>query len=163
MNNPTRERRGMICVACSKKFLYRDAMHEYAVKLEQKEGTSETQQEELEFNEDKYNRLMTDLTELKEMKHQKSNDILLKKQEVNFQQEKLLTEIERLRREKDNLITKQQLVRKEEEDKAKKIEAITIDIQKGDRNVKLYMEKVLNKTHDITVYKQLLIDVKAKH
>jgi hypothetical protein len=43
-------------------------MHEYAVKLEQREGTSETQQEELEFNEDKYNRLMRDLTELKEMK-----------------------------------------------------------------------------------------------
>ena len=79
MNNPTRERRGLICLACSKKFLYRDAMHEYAVKLEQKEGTNETQQEELEFNEDKYNRLMGDLTDLKEMKHQKANDIQLKK------------------------------------------------------------------------------------
>jgi hypothetical protein len=122
MNNPTRERRGLICLACSKKFLYRDAMHEYAVKLEQKEGTNETQQEELEFNEDKYNRLMGDLTELKEMKHQKSNDILVKKQEVSHMQEKTAIEIERLRREKDNLITKQQLIRKEEEDKAKKID-----------------------------------------
>lgn len=54
-------------------------MHEYAVKLEQREGTSETQQEELDFNEDKYNRLMRDLTELKEMKQQKSNDIAVKK------------------------------------------------------------------------------------
>lgn len=107
MNNPTRERRGQICVACNKKFLYRDAMHEYAVKLEQREGTSETQQEELEFNEDKYNRLMKDLTELKEMKHQKSNDIMVKKQEVTYMQEKTANEIERLRREKDNLITKQ--------------------------------------------------------
>ncbi len=59
-------------------------MHEYAVKLEQREGTSETQQEELEFNEDKYNRLMRDLTELKEMKQQKSNDIAVKKQEVTY-------------------------------------------------------------------------------
>ena len=60
---------------------------------------------------------MKDLTELKEMKHQKSNDIQLKKQEVNHMQEKTSIEIERLRREKDNLITKQQLIRKEEEDK----------------------------------------------
>ena len=66
MSNPTRERRGAICLGCNKKFLYRDAMHEYAVKLEQKEGTTQTQQEELEFHEEKYNRLMTDLTELKE-------------------------------------------------------------------------------------------------
>ena len=107
MNNPTKERRGLICLACNKKFLYRDAMHEYAVKLEQREGTNETQQEELEFHEDKYNRLMKDLTELKEMKHQKSNDILVRKQEVAFMAEKLQTEIERLRREKDNLINKQ--------------------------------------------------------
>jgi hypothetical protein len=68
MNNPTRERRGAICLACNKKFLYRDAMHEYAVKLEQKEGTTQTQQEELEFHEDKYKRLMTDLTQMKAMR-----------------------------------------------------------------------------------------------
>jgi hypothetical protein len=49
---------------------------------------------------------MKDLTELKEMKHQKSNDILVRKQEVGFMAEKLQTEIERLRKEKDNLINK---------------------------------------------------------
>ncbi len=140
-------------MACNKKFLYRDAMHEYAVKLEQREGTSETQQEELEFNEDKYNRLMRDLTELKEMKQQKSNDIAVKKQEVTYMQEKTANEIERLRREKDNLITKQQLARKEEEDKTKIIDKIIAEIQKADKNIKIYMEKVINKSHDITVYR----------
>ncbi len=128
-------------------------MHEYAVKLEQREGTSETQQEELEFNEDKYNRLMRDLTELKEMKQQKSNDIAVKKQEVTYMQEKTANEIERLRREKDNLITKQQLARKEEEDKTKIIDKIIAEIQKADKNIKIYMEKVINKSHDITVYR----------
>jgi hypothetical protein len=54
-------------------------MHEYAVKLEQKEGTTQTQQEEMEFHEEKYNRLMTDLTELKAARHQKTNEIALKK------------------------------------------------------------------------------------
>ncbi len=146
-------------MACTKKFLYRDAMHEYAVKLEQREGTSETQQEELEFNEDKYNRLMRDLTELKEMKQQKSNDIAVKKQEVTYMQEKTANEIERLRREKDNLITKQQLARKEEEDKTKIIDKIIAEIQKADKNIKIYMEKVINKSHDITVYRELLQEV----
>ena len=146
-------------MACNKKFLYRDAMHEYAVKLEQREGTSETQQEELEFNEDKYNRLMRDLTELKEMKQQKSNDIAVKKQEVTYMQEKTANEIERLRREKDNLITKQQLARKEEEDKTKIIDKIIAEIQKADKNIKIYMEKVINKSHDITVYRELLQEV----
>ncbi len=81
-------------------------MHEYAVKLEQREGASETQQEELEFNEEKYNRLMGDLTELKAMKQSKKSDSDVKKQEVAFMQEKTAAEIERLRRDKDNLIIK---------------------------------------------------------
>jgi hypothetical protein len=79
MNNPTRERRGSICLACNKKFLYRDARHEYAVKLEQKEGTTETQQEELKFHEEKYNKLMVDLTELKKTRKDKLDEIECKK------------------------------------------------------------------------------------
>jgi len=43
-------------------------MHEYAIKLELKEGATQTQQEELEYGEERYNRLMKDLTELKEIK-----------------------------------------------------------------------------------------------
>lgn len=77
--------------------------------------------------------------------------------------EKLTGEIERLRRDKDNMIAKQQVVRKEEEDKARKIEATEADIQKAGRNIKAYTEKLINKTHDISVYSQLLIEVKAKH
>lgn len=68
-------------------------------------------------------------------------------------QEKTANEIERLRREKDNLITKQQLARKEEEDKTKIIDKIIAEIQKTDKNIKIYMEKVINKSHDITVYR----------
>lgn len=68
-------------------------------------------------------------------------------------QEKTANEIERLRREKDNLITKQQLARKEEEDKTKIIDKIIAEIQKADKNIKIYMEKVINKSHDITVYR----------
>lgn len=81
-------------------------MHEYAVKLEQKEGTTQTQQEELEFHEEKYNRLMTDLTELKEARTQKTNEIAVKKQEQTHELEKVNQEIERLRRDKDHLINK---------------------------------------------------------
>ncbi len=58
-----------------------------------------------------------------------------------------------MRREKDNLITKQQLARKEEEDKTKIIDKIIAEIQKADKNIKIYMEKVINKSHDITVYR----------
>ena len=77
-------------------------------------------------------------------------------------QEKTAIEIERLRREKDNLITKQQLIRKEEEDKAKKIDQMIQDIQKADKNIKIYTEKLINKSHDITVYSQLLVEIKEK-
>jgi hypothetical protein len=82
MNNPTKERRGLICLACNKKFLYRDAMHEYAIKLELREGVTQTQSEELEFHEEKYNKLMSDLTELKETKMEYSNDLAKKKSDV---------------------------------------------------------------------------------
>jgi len=82
MNNPTKERRGLICLACNKKFLYRDAMHEYAIKLELREGVTQTQSEELEFHEEKYNKLMSDLTELKETKMQYSNELAKKKSDV---------------------------------------------------------------------------------
>ena len=61
----------------------------------------------MEFHEEKYNRLMSDLTELKEARAQKTTEISLKKQGQGHELEKLNTEIERLRREKDHLITKQ--------------------------------------------------------
>ena len=40
------------------------AMHEYVIKLELKEGITQTQEEDLEIHENQYNRLMSDLTEL---------------------------------------------------------------------------------------------------
>lgn len=50
---------------------------------------------------------MTDLTELKEARTQKTNEIAMKKQEQTHELEKLNQEIERLRRDKDHLINKQ--------------------------------------------------------
>jgi hypothetical protein len=61
----------------------------------------------LEFHEEKYNRLMTDLTELKEARQQKTNEIALKRQEQTHELDKVNQEIERLRRDKDHLINKQ--------------------------------------------------------
>ena len=106
------------------------AMHEYAIKLELKEGVSQTQSEELEYHEDRYNRLMNDLTELKEIKMQKSNELTLKKQDTAFELEKVKGEIEKLRKEKDYLIQRQQTFNKENEDRAQKIDHLFNDIAK---------------------------------
>jgi hypothetical protein len=57
-------------------------MHEYAVKLELKEGVTQTQQSELQENEAKYNRLMNDLTEMKKLKKQQADELAMRKQET---------------------------------------------------------------------------------
>lgn len=82
-------------------------MHEYAIKLELREGATQTQQEELVFHEEKYNRLMNDLTELKEIKLQKSNELATRKQDTAFEMDKVQGEIEKARKEKDYLIHRQ--------------------------------------------------------
>jgi hypothetical protein len=68
-------------------------MHEYAIKLELREGVTQTQQEELEYHEEKYNKLMSDLTELKESKLQQSNLLEKTKQEVNAKAESIARDI----------------------------------------------------------------------
>jgi len=65
LNNQQKVRRGAICLICNKKFLYRDAMNEYAIKLQMKAGNFNIQQEELEKEEENYNKLMTTLADLK--------------------------------------------------------------------------------------------------
>ena len=35
-------------------------------------------------------------------------------------------------------------------------------MQKADKNIKIYSEKLINKSHDITVYRQLLVEIKEK-
>jgi hypothetical protein len=39
-DNPTKERRGQICLPCNKKFLYRDVKHELTIKLEVRDGAA---------------------------------------------------------------------------------------------------------------------------
>lgn len=73
-DNPTKERRGQICLPCNKKFLYRDVKHELTIKLEVKDddeaGDSvDKLQEEMEHEELSYNRLLNELRNFKEVKH----------------------------------------------------------------------------------------------
>lgn len=69
--NPTKERRGHICLPCNKKFLYRDVKHELTIKLEvQAEDGGSANQEEIELEELNYTRLMNELRNFKELKHQ---------------------------------------------------------------------------------------------
>lgn len=67
-DNPTRERRGVICLPCNKKFLYRDVKHELAIKLEVTNENITVTPEELDEEELHYNRMMNDLRNLKEAK-----------------------------------------------------------------------------------------------
>ena len=71
MKNPGKAKRGIVCQVCNKKFLYRDAMHEFTIKIEMKGGVSVTQQEELDREEEYYDKLMKEFTELKSLKEQK--------------------------------------------------------------------------------------------
>lgn len=71
--NPTKEKRGQICLTCNKKFIYRDVKHEIIIKLEVKNedeagDSMEKLQEEMEQEELNYNRLLNELRNFKEMK-----------------------------------------------------------------------------------------------
>lgn len=130
MNNPSKLRRGTICLGCNKKFLYRDAMHEYTIKLELKEGVTQTQQEDLEKEESKYNKLMKDLTDLKDTKMSQLAQLRSQKDDINFDEEKIQSDITQRRKEKDYLIAKEQMFKRELEDKLKKTETLQQDIRK---------------------------------
>jgi len=76
-------------------------MHEYAVKLELKEGVTQTQQFELLENEARHNRLMGDLTEMKKLKKQQADELAMRKQETAERMMKINAANEQLRREKE--------------------------------------------------------------
>ena len=105
-------------------------MHEYAIKLELKEGADQTQQEDLESSEDTYNRLMAGLTELKAIKIQKADEVLLRKTDNTFQSGRVNGDIEKLRRDKESMVSKQQQIHKENEDRSRKIEHLATEITK---------------------------------
>jgi len=72
-DNPTKERRGQICLPCNKKFLFRDVKHDLIIKLELKpKGETETitdaTEEDLDQEELLYNRKINELRNLKETK-----------------------------------------------------------------------------------------------
>jgi len=72
-DNPTKERRGQICLPCNKKFLFRDVKHELTIKLEVRpsgeigEITTATE-DDLDEEELLYNRKISDLRDLRETK-----------------------------------------------------------------------------------------------
>jgi peptidoglycan hydrolase CwlO-like protein len=57
-------------------------MHEYTVKLELKEGVTQTQTQELQASEQLYNKLMKDLTDMKALKKEQSAELAQRKQET---------------------------------------------------------------------------------
>jgi|LauGreDrversion4_2_1035121.scaffolds.fasta_scaffold283806_2 hypothetical protein len=57
-------------------------MHEYTVKLELKEGVTQTQTLELQASEQLYNKLMKDLTDMKALKKEQSAELAQRKQET---------------------------------------------------------------------------------
>ena len=57
-------------------------MHEYTVKLEFKEGVTQTQTLELQASEQLYNKLMKDLTDMKALKKEQSAELAQRKQET---------------------------------------------------------------------------------
>ena len=73
---------------------------------------------------------MNDLTELKEIKLQKSNELTLRKQDTNYEMDRVQDDIEKLRREKEYLVSRQQGYNKETDDRARKIEHFEKDIGK---------------------------------
>jgi heme oxygenase len=57
-------------------------MHEYTVKLELKEGVTQTQTLELQASEQLYNKLMKDLTDMKALKKEQSAELAQRKLET---------------------------------------------------------------------------------
>lgn len=70
-DNPTKERRGQICLPCNKKFLFRDVKHDLIIKLEVKpsgETITEATEDDLDNEELLYNRKINELRNLRETK-----------------------------------------------------------------------------------------------
>ncbi|CDW71875.1 UNKNOWN [Stylonychia lemnae] len=139
INNPQRNKRGQICIVCNKKFLYRDAMHEFAIKLDMKEGVTQTQQEELFQEEEKYDKLMKDLSDLQELKQTKKTEYKLAQQDCIYEEERINIEIDKIRKEKDYYFSKAQQYQDDYEGKKQKLEKLHEDIKKYE---KVLVEKV---------------------
>eukprot|EP00347_Sterkiella_histriomuscorum_P022589 403337913 len=135
MKNPSKERRGLICIVCNKKFLYRDAMHEFAVQLDMREGVNQNQQEELYKEEDVYNELMAILTELRQTKNNKVLDYKMMHDDTHEEENTIYQEIETLKNIKDQLVVKQQSLVQGLEDKKNKQEQFYDDIRKIEKQI----------------------------
>ena len=57
-------------------------MQEFAIKLSYKQGLSDQQQVELEKEEEKYNRLMKNLSEMKELQQQSQSEFKRRKEDL---------------------------------------------------------------------------------
>eukprot|EP00351_Strombidinopsis_sp_SopsisLIS2011_P003622 CAMPEP_0116874014 /NCGR_PEP_ID=MMETSP0463-20121206/5390_1 /TAXON_ID=181622 /ORGANISM="Strombidinopsis sp, Strain SopsisLIS2011" /LENGTH=203 /DNA_ID=CAMNT_0004517063 /DNA_START=123 /DNA_END=734 /DNA_ORIENTATION=+ len=76
VNNPDRIRKGLCCLVCNKKYLYRDAMNEYAIKLEIKENETRFFQDDLLNDEARYEQAMRQLSKTKDAnKNTKINNV----------------------------------------------------------------------------------------
>eukprot|EP00347_Sterkiella_histriomuscorum_P020655 403336974 len=148
--NPQKAQRGQICIVCNKKFLYRDAMHEFAIKLDMKQGLTLTQQEELIKEEDTYNKLMKDLSDLHELKQTTQTEFKLAKQDCQYEEERIYQEIDKLRKEKDYFVNKVHQSQLEYENKKAKVEQIYEDIKKYEKTLKSKQEQCDSLENEVT-------------
>ncbi|CDW76830.1 UNKNOWN [Stylonychia lemnae] len=161
VKNPAKDKRGQICLICNKKFLYRDAMHEFAVQLDMKEGVNQNQLEELQFEEETYNELMTLLTGLREMKNNNVMDIKIQADDTINEEKQLNQDIEALKQLKEILVQKSQQLEQSLEQKRNLVDDHQEDIRK------IKMKKLENevqfcqkKYDDITYFNQRRLSVK---
>lgn len=82
-----------------------------------KGGISVTQQEELDTEEENYNHLMRELTELKDMKEQKMSEHKVIEQDAEFEESQAANDMDRLKNEKQYLVQKVTTIQKDLDDK----------------------------------------------
>lgn len=127
-DNPTRDRRGVICLPCNKKFLYRDVKHELTIKLEVRDECIKATPEELDEEELQYNRMMNELRNLKEAKLTQLD--LLREMKTpggddeDSRTKEITGQIKEAMIEKDGLVEEVQALREELDDHNKRIDQI---------------------------------------
>jgi DNA repair exonuclease SbcCD ATPase subunit len=136
-----RERRGVICLPCNKKFLYRDVKHDLTIKLEVRDESIKATPEELDDEELHYNRMMNELRNLKEAKLTQLDLMREMKPAGGEDGEDLRTkeitgQIKEAMIEKDGLVEELQALREDLDEHNKRIDQIQEDLVKIERAIK---------------------------
>lgn len=167
-DNPTKERRGQICLPCNKKFLYRDVKHDLIIKLEVKpsrDAITEATEDDLDNEELLYNRKINELRNLRETKITQL-DTMREMQNSQTEHSEELNSLQRvinnLIQDKDRLNDILRANKQGLEEKIASLEQFQIDLVKIERAIGRREERIAEYDLEIESSRQTLESVEKQ-